>query len=73
MVYLKCLSGGTVSDVDLAVAGAAADEQTCLIGRVLDEAHIADRAIVHGQLDLLTIHPLSTCQLIKGVNDKKNR
>lgn len=42
------LSGLAVGDVYLAVTGAAADEQTAPVGRVLDETNVTDGAVVHG-------------------------
>jgi len=48
------LSGLAIGHVYLAVAGAAADEQTAPVRRVLDETNVPDRTVVHGQLDLLT-------------------
>lgn len=48
------LSGLAVGHVNLAVASAAADEQTAPVGRVFDETNVPDRAVVHGQLDLLS-------------------
>lgn len=49
------LSGLAVGHVYLAVTGTAADEQTAPVARVLDETNVPDRAIVHGQLDLLAL------------------
>lgn len=49
------LPGLTVGHVYLAIAGAPADQQTAPVGRVLDETNVPDRAVVHGQLDLLAL------------------
>jgi len=49
------LSGLAIGHVYLTVAGTAADEQTASVARVLDETNVPDRAIVHGQLNLLAL------------------
>lgn len=49
------LSGLAIGHVYLAVARAAANEQTAPVGSVLDETDVPDRAVVHGQLDLLAL------------------
>lgn len=48
----------TVGNVDLAVAGAATDQQAGLVGGVLEEAQIADRSVVHRQFDFLALELL---------------
>lgn len=50
---LEGCSGGAIGDVDLAVACAAADQQAGLVGGVLEETEVTDRAVVHRQLDFL--------------------
>lgn len=47
-------AGGAIRHVYLAVAGAAADEQTRLVARVLDEAQVTHCPVVHRQFDFLT-------------------
>ena len=47
-------AGGAIGDVDLAIAGTAADQQTRLVRGILQEAQIANRAIVHRKLHFLT-------------------
>lgn len=42
-----------VGDVDLAVAGAAGQQQTAAVGEVVHEAEVADGAVVHRQLRLI--------------------
>lgn len=49
------LPGLAVGHVNLAIAGATADEKTTPVGRVLDETNVPDGAVVHGQLDLLAL------------------
>jgi len=49
------LSGLAIGHVYLTVTGTAADEQTAPVARVLDETNVPDRAIVHGQLNLLAL------------------
>lgn len=49
------LSSLAVGHVNLTVAGAATDEQTAPVSRVLDETNVPYRAIMHGQLDLLAL------------------
>jgi len=49
------LSGLAVGHVYFTVAGAAADQETAPVCRVLDETNVPDRAVVHGQLDLLAL------------------
>lgn len=48
----------TVGDVNLAVSGTAADQQTRLVHAVLDKAQVPDCAVVHRQLDLATLQLL---------------
>lgn len=40
-------AGGAIGDVDLAITGTAADQQTRLVRGILQEAQIANRAVVH--------------------------
>jgi len=49
------LSGLVIGHVYLTVTGTAADEQTASVARVLDETNVPDRAIVHGQFNLLAL------------------
>lgn len=44
---LESLPRGAISDVYFAVTSAAAHQQAGHVGRVLDEANVADRAVVH--------------------------
>lgn len=48
-------AGGAVGHVDLAVPGAAADEQARLVRGVLEEAEVPHGSVVHGQFDLLAL------------------
>lgn len=47
-------AGGAIGDVDLAITGTAADQQTRLVRGILQEAQIANRAVVHRELHFLT-------------------
>lgn len=49
---------GAVCHIDLAIARTAADQQARLVGAVLEEAQIAHRSVVHGQLDLFALQLL---------------
>jgi len=53
-VGLEGSAGSAVCDVDLAVPGAAARQQPGLGGRVVQEAHVPHRAVVHVQLHLVS-------------------
>lgn len=53
----RCRSG-TVRDIDFAVTSSSTDQQTGLVGAVLEEAQIAYRSIVHSQLDLFALQLL---------------
>lgn len=44
---LEGCAGRTVGDVDLAIAGASADQQTRLVRGVLEEAQVANSTVVH--------------------------
>lgn len=44
---------GTICDVDFAVAGAATDQETRLVGTVFEEAKIANCSVVHCEFDLV--------------------
>lgn len=49
------LPGLAVCHVYLTISGAAADEQATPVGRVFEKTDVSDRAVVHGQLDLLAL------------------
>lgn len=45
---------GAIGDVDLAITGTAADQQTRLVRGIFQKAQIANRAVVHRKLHFLT-------------------
>lgn len=47
-------ASGAIGDVDFAITGTAADQQTRLVRGILQEAQIANRAVVHRELHFLT-------------------
>lgn len=49
LVRRRC---GAIGDVDLAVAGTTADQQTRLVRTVFEEAKVSNGSVVHRQLDL---------------------
>lgn len=50
---LKRCTGRAIGNVNLAIASTTADQKARLVRRVLEEAQVAHRTIVHSQFNLL--------------------